>query len=173
MVKVVLCSLRPQLPFWAGFSPSQGGDREEEVRAGGENLLLAPLAPQAAAKNPLGAEQHLVLFGCGSPSPDRLPWFSELPEVGGRTRSGPGFALIGTRRQGLGTGYPRRRKNSSKPFWRGAGVAECLQKSWSQAWGRRVPVSGSLRCLALGGTWHGGQGLVPCLESPPAFLSCF
>lgn len=30
-------------------------------------MLLAPLALQATTKNPLGAEQHLVLFGSGSP----------------------------------------------------------------------------------------------------------
>lgn len=81
-----------------GFSPSQGGEREEEVKAGGENLLLAPLAPQATTKNPLGSEQRLVLFGSGSPSTDCLIRCSELPEVGGRTLSCPSFALMGRRK---------------------------------------------------------------------------
>ena len=33
-----------QLLTFVGFSPSQGKEREEEVKTGGENFLLVPLA---------------------------------------------------------------------------------------------------------------------------------
>lgn len=74
--------------------PSQGIEREEEVKTGGENSLTAPLALQKTTKNPLGFEQGFVLFCSWSPSADYLIWFSELPQVGGTILSCSNFALI-------------------------------------------------------------------------------
>lgn len=63
-----------QLQIFTGFSPSQGKEREEEVKTGGENFLSAPLALKTTTENPLGFEQSLVLFSSLCPSVDCLIW---------------------------------------------------------------------------------------------------
>lgn len=80
-----------QLQIFAGFSPSQGKEREEEVKTGGENFLTAPLVLKTTTENPLGFEQSLVLFSSLCPSMDCLIWFSELPPGGRRNSELPQF----------------------------------------------------------------------------------
>ena len=62
-----------QLLIYTGFSPSQGKVKEEEVKTGGGEFSIAPLALQITTENPLGVELSLVLSIA-----HRHPWIASF-----------------------------------------------------------------------------------------------
>lgn len=141
-----------QLQIFAGFSPSQGKEREEEVKTGGENFLTAPLALKTTTENPLGFGQSLVLFSSLCPSMDCLIWFSELPPGGRQNSELPQFpSHLPTGGNGWTLTFLGEGGNSSELFWRGAGVSEFLQEGSSILGGETSVRTGIPADCPLGG----------------------
>lgn len=79
-------TLRHQLLIFTGFSPSQGKEREEEVKSEGRIFLQHLSSCKQQPKTPLGLNgASYFLVAC--PLPWIASWFSELPQVGGRILS--------------------------------------------------------------------------------------